>query len=273
VSEPERIPTVNVAAAVYGDDMDAADPAELLHEASKLSRSTVVRQMRGVWALEQSAPLRASTTRPVRRNPALANIVLPPGELPPTPLADVLRRRRSLRRFAEAPLALEQLAAVLGAGYGVTGRDEAVELPALRATPSAGALYPLELFVAARRVEGLESGVYHYDPLRHELRRIGDDAEPAAVSPHADVVESAAAVLILAAVFWRSRFKYGLRAYRFTLLEAGHAAQNILLAATALDLGSVVLGGFYDGRIDALLGVDGVNESSLVLVCIGSPPE
>ena len=91
MSEPERIPTVNVAASVYGDDPDEADPAELLHEASKLSPSTVVRQMRGVWKLEQSAPLRASTARAVRRNRALVGNALPPAELPPVPLADVLR--------------------------------------------------------------------------------------------------------------------------------------------------------------------------------------
>jgi SagB-type dehydrogenase family enzyme len=272
VSEPERIPTVNVAAPVYGDP-DADDPAELLHEASKLTPATVVRQMRGVWKLEQSAPLRASAARAVRRNPALAGVALPPGALPPVPLADVLRSRRSTRRFAETPLALEHVAALLLAGYGVTERDGREEFPALRATPSAGALYPLELFVAARRVDGLGPGVYHYDPLGHELRRVAHDAEPAAVSPHSEVIESAAAVLILTAVFWRSRFKYGLRAYRFTLLEAGHAAQNVLLAATALQLGSVVLGGFYDGRVDGLLGLDGVNESTLVLVCVGVPPE
>ena len=273
MSEPERIPTVNVAASVYGDDPDQADPAELLHEASKLSPSTVVRQMRGVWKLEQSAPLRASTARAVRRNRALVGNALPPAELPPVPLADVLRSRRSMRRFAESPLTREQLAALLEAGYGVTEQDERDVLPALRSAPSAGALYPLELFVAVRRVDGLDPGVYHYDPLRREIRHVADAAEPAAVSPHAEVIESAAAVLILTAVFWRSRFKYGLRAYRFTLLEAGHAAQNVLLAATALGLGSIVLGGFYDGRVDGLLGLDGVNESSLVLVCVGEPPE
>ena len=76
---------------------------------------------------------------------------------------------------------------------------------------------------------------------------------------------------MFAATFWRSRFKYGLRAYRFALLEAGHAAQNLLLAATALDLAAVPLGGFFDRILDATLGLDGVDRSSLYVICVGSP--
>jgi SagB-type dehydrogenase family enzyme len=268
VTERTPLPTVNIAERVYGADPDSADPAELLHEASKLQPAIVGRQMQGVWELERNEALQVSSVRSVRRNPALPRLALPHAELPQTSLREVLARRRSTRRFAPTPLRLERLAPLLGSCYGVT-LPPSGDLPPLRAAPSAGALYPLEIFVAARRVDGLDGGVYHYDPLQHVLRRVADALEPTAISPHADIVESAAAVLILSAVFWRSRFKYGLRAYRFTLLEAGHATQNALLAATALDLGSIVLGGFYDGRVDALLGLDGLNESSLVLICIG----
>jgi SagB-type dehydrogenase family enzyme len=226
--------------------------------------------MVGVLELEHDELLQVSSTRSVRRNSALPVIALPAAKRPQTSLADVLERRRSVRRFAATPLRLDELTALLHATYGVTSPARG-GLPAFRAAPSGGGLYPLELFVAARRVEGLEAGIYHYDPLDDVLRRVADDMEAAAISPHTEIVEGAGAVLILSAVFWRSRFKYGLRAYRFTLLEAGHAAQNALLAATALDLGSIVLGGFFDGRVDALLGLDGVNESSLVLVCVGEP--
>jgi SagB-type dehydrogenase family enzyme len=223
--------------------------------------------------LERSEQLQVTTTRAVRRNPALPRVPLPAAALPPVSLSAALERRRSARQFGDDPLPLAQLASMLAAGYGVTRRASAGrEVPALRATPSAGALYPLEFFVAARRVEGLGEELYHYDPLRHELERIGPAGDLGRLSPHADIVEGAAAVLMVTAVFWRSRFKYGLRAYRFTLLEAGHALQNVLLAATALELGSIVLGGFYDAKVDALLGLDGVDESSLVLACVGSPP-
>ena len=77
------------------------------------------------------------------------------------------------------------------------------------------------------------------------------------------------ALFVVSAMFWRTRFKYGLRGYRFALLECGHLAQNLLLAATALDLAAVPLGGFYDRRVDQLLGLDGVNESALYMVAAG----
>jgi SagB-type dehydrogenase family enzyme len=270
VSEPAPIPTVNIAERVYGNDVDASDPAELLHEASKLWPATIGRQMAGVRELDADVALQASSMRSVRRNPALATVELPPAEAPSEPLADVLAGRRSVRQFAETPIALHDLAVLLRVAYGVTSPGR-VNRPALRAAPSAGALYPLELHVAAQRVEDLSAGVYHYDPLDDVLRRLADAPDAAALSPHAEIVAGAAATVIVSAVFWRSRFKYGLRAYRFTLLEAGHVTQNALLAATALGLGSIVLGGFYDGRVDALLGHDGVNESALVLVCLGRP--
>ena len=74
----------------------------------------------------------------------------------------------------------------------------------------------------------------------------------------------------MTAMFWRSRFKYGARAYRFTLLEAGHVAQNFLLAVAALGLAAVPIGGFYDREVDSLLGVDGLYESSLYLLPLGA---
>jgi len=268
MSRPVPVPTVNVAERVYGDEVDAADPAELLHEASKLRPVTIARQMRGVFELEQNEALQIAAQRSVRRNPALPSIRLPNAPLPEMSLAETLAQRRSVRVFTPELLSLEQLAALLSASYGVTAPAEP-RYPSYRAAPSAGALYPLELYVDARRVDGLDSGIYHYDPLEHVLRRTAEGADAVAISPHADIIESAAAVLIVTAVFWRSRFKYGMRAYRFTLLEAGHTTQNALLAATALGLGSIVLGGFYDGRLDALLRLDGVNESSLVIACFG----
>jgi SagB-type dehydrogenase family enzyme len=187
------------------------------------------------------------------------------------PLGDTLGRRRSQRTFADSPLPLAALAAVLRAAYGVTGALQAGEAAQpVRAAPSGGALYPLELTVAARRVDGLSPGLYHFDPLDDALEELRTGAVPiAAATPFADVAAGAAAVLVVSGVFWRSRFKYGLRGYRFVLLEAGHAAQNALLAAAALALAAVPLGGFYDRRVDELIEADGVDESALYLVCVG----
>jgi SagB-type dehydrogenase family enzyme len=187
-------------------------------------------------------------------------------------LGEALSGRRSSRVFATAALPLSALAALLRAGYGVTGALRAGDAAQpLRAAPSGGALYPLELTVAARRVDGLAPGLYHFDPLDDALEQLRTGAVPiAAATPFADEAGVAAAVIVVSAVFWRSRFKYGLRGYRFVLLEAGHVAQNVLLAAAALGLAALPLGGFYDRRVDELIEVDGVDESALYLICIGN---
>ena len=138
-------------------------------------------------------------------------------------------------------------------------------------SPSGGALYPLELYVACSRVDEAERALHHYDPLRHGLERLRPMSADtlAELSPYGEVLASSAAVLLVTGVFWRSRFKYGDRAYRFTLLEAGHVGQNVVLAATALGLASVPIGGFFDRRADAFLGIDGLHEASLYLFPLG----
>jgi SagB-type dehydrogenase family enzyme len=193
-------------------------------------------------------------------------------------LGDVLDRRRSHRAFDSDPIADDALAALLHAGYGVTGwleGDEGQPDLRVRAVPSAGALYPLEVYAAVLRVGGLEPGLYHFDPPRSCLELLRTGIEPdelACLSPYPDIVASCAALVFVAGIFGRTRFKYGLRGYRFALLEAGHVAQNVLLAATALGLAAVPIGGFYDRRTDAFLGLDGVNESTLYAIAFGREP-
>jgi SagB-type dehydrogenase family enzyme len=264
-------PTVRLAHAVYGDGPTVGDPAELLHEVSKFQPSLLPRQLEGATRLLRDPALLASSARAVRRNRSLPSIELPQPRRSKARLADVVARRRSARSFGPEPLPLATLAGLLDAAYGVTAAAEN-GLPPLRSVPSAGALYPLELYVLAHRVEGLEPAVYHFDPLRRRLEQHATPVADAAESrlfPEPSEPAAAAAILVVAAVFWRSRIKYGLRAYRFTLLEAGHATQNLLLAATAHELASFVLGGFYDARLDSLLGLNGVDESSIVAVCVG----
>ena len=154
--------------------------------------------------------------------------------------------------------------------YGVTGTVDGTP-QAFRAAPSGGALYPLELYAVCHRVEGLEVALYHYDPLLHGLELLGPLTAHAGadLTPYGEVLSDSAAVVAITAVFWRSRFKYGARAYRFALTEAGHVAQNLLLAATALGLASVPIGGFYDRKVDDFIGVDGIFEGSLYLVPVG----
>ena len=119
-------------------------------------------------------------------------------------------------------------------------------------------------------MEGLPAGVYRYEPLEGGLEAVGGAAGAiAAATAYPELAASASVTVVVAATFWRARFKYSLRAYRFTLLEAGHVAQNVLLAATALELGAVPLGGFWDRRLDEELELDGVDRSSLYVLCVG----
>lgn len=274
---PERIQTVKWVTSIYGEaGVDLDDPAELYHEASKMYPSFVGRQTRGARRLEASKELQYSSLRAVKRNAHLPAVELPQPSLPATSLADAVRARQSRRAFSARPLSLAQLATVVHTAYGITHTsfgEHGQGLP-LRTVPSGGALYPLDVYVVALHVEGLAHDLYHYDPLRHALEllhrdAIGDQLRNLSVYP--ELVEPAAAIVLVAAMFWRSRFKYGLRGYRFALLEAGHLGQNLLLAAAAFDLAAVPIGGFYDARVDKLLQIDGVNESVVYGFSIGYP--
>jgi SagB-type dehydrogenase family enzyme len=188
-------------------------------------------------------------------------------------LFDALARRRSLRAYAPRPLELGELAALLWAAAGVTARQEGF---AFRTAPSAGGLYPIEHYVVANRVEGLEPGLYHYDVLGRALERLlGGDLRLQIARAALDqrVAAEAQAVFVWTAVLERSRWKYGERFVRYVLLDAGHIAGNVALAATALGLGSCQIAAFYDEEAAALVGVDPDLEPVVYMSTVGWPPE
>jgi SagB-type dehydrogenase family enzyme len=276
----KRLRTVRVADRIRGDGgVPLDDPAEHYHEASKLYPSFAARMTRS-RVLARDVELQASSVRAVRRRPHLRSVRLPAPELPATPFAEVVERRRSERAYGPQSISLAELAGVLHAAYGRTHQffpDEPPGMgPQFRAVPSGGALYPLEVYVVPWRVEGLGTGLYHFDPLRRvlEIVRRGDLApEIRAASIYPEPATECAVLLLIAAVFWRTRFKYGLRGYRFALLEAGHAAHGALLASGAYGLAAVPIGGFLDARMDSILGLDGAEESSLYAVALGRPAD
>lgn len=190
-------------------------------------------------------------------------------------LDEVLATRSSARGFDVGPVGLAAVTKVLVSACGVTRDNADNDFPRpFRRAPSGGALYPLEVYVHAARVEGLMPGLYHYDPEDSELDllRGGDQSEAMAgymVQP--DLFRQAAATLLFSAVFVRSVFKYGDRGYRFVLIEAGHVAQNMLLTAEAIGLGAVPVGGYMDRDADRHLGLDGVNESVVYGMHLGLP--
>jgi SagB-type dehydrogenase family enzyme len=254
---------------------DGANEAvwELFHENSKLS-----------WAVRHPVyklrPSDASVARVMRQ----MHSVQPYTDFPKVPLPEqlpgsvrsfdeVLRERATARELTGGGIALDQLAKVLALSYGITQPQEGTRFPRdLRVIPSGGALYPLELFLYASRVEGLEPGLYHYNPERHELDvlRPGEQLQRVSrlfVQPA--LAASAAAVVFITAFFARSVFKYGDRGYRFILIEAGHLGQNASLAAQEMGLGTVNVGGYFDRDVDRYLGLDGVNRSTVYALFLG----
>ncbi len=273
----ERQQTATLASWIFAgrDDPVLDDLAEAYHEASKIYPSFAGRDTSGVRLLESTPQLQLSVVRGVKRHPQRPSVALPAPELPDVSLAEAVRHRESLRAFAPDALPLAQLATVLHSGYGVT---HASRLPGgrrgqpLRTVPSGGALYPLELYVLAERVDGLEGRLHHYDPWRHALERlpVGADHPVADLTAYPELLAPAAALIVVTAMFWRTRFKYALRGYRFALLEAGHVGQNVALASAALGLAALPVGGVYDRRLEEVLGVDGVNESVVYVFALGA---
>ncbi|HEY7345475.1 MAG TPA: SagB/ThcOx family dehydrogenase [Gaiella sp.] len=269
---PEHVPTVRVAHVTGIEALEDPDPTEDYHEASRMDPGVVDPLVNGAARLEGSGELRVAVTRAVKRNPHRPFVRLPSPALGAATLSDALAARRSTREYGTAALRLEELATLLHAAYGVTGTLGGPSRPA-RVAPSGGALYPLELYVACLRVEDLDVALFHFDPLRHGLellRPIASNDEVARLTPYVELLAPSAAVVLVTGMLWRSRFKYGHRAYRFTLIEAGHAAHGLLLAAAALRLAAVPVGGFFDRRVDAFLEVDGLYETALYLLAVGA---
>lgn len=190
----------------------------------------------------------------------------------PVPLRDGLSRtigaRRTVRTMSGASVTASDVSTLLAHTYGGTGDG--------RAAPSAGARYPLELFVIARRVEGLDEGVWHYRPGSHELEPwAAPDAWARASRALFDqpFLQDAAYLLVFGAVFGRTCVKYGERGYRLVLLDAGHAAQNALLTACAQGCAAVPLGGFVDDELNAIVGLDGIGENVVYAIAIGRPAQ
>jgi SagB-type dehydrogenase family enzyme len=187
------------------------------------------------------------------------------------PLWQLVEGRRSERQFQDTPLEPSALSQLLWASQGITERRRNISL---RSAPSAGALYPVETYLAIHDVEGIDPGIYHYDVEKHRLEelRAGDfraDAARAALDQR--MAARANVVFIWTAVFQRSKWKYEQRAYRYVYLDAGHIAQNVALAAVALGLGSCQIAALYDGEANDLLGLDGIEESTIYMTVVGRP--
>jgi SagB-type dehydrogenase family enzyme len=208
-----------------------------------------------------SKPNRPTPT-PTPKSPAVMSLPLP-REQGPLSLEQAIARRRSVRSFTDQGLMSVELSQLLWAAQGIT------DPRGFRAAPSAGALYPLELYVVST------NGFYHYQPHGHQLELLREEDLRLAVwkvGLEQNALRDAPAVFLIAAVFQRTANKYGARTERYVYMEAGHAAQNLLLQAVALGLAAVPIGAFYDDELQVALSLP-TDHEPLYLIPVGYPDE
>jgi SagB-type dehydrogenase family enzyme len=203
----------------------------------------------------------------------LTEVALP--RLTGSPFAKMVRLRQSCRAFSPRRLSIDAPASLLSAAYGMVGPSSGSgDRLYRRAVPSAGGLFPLELYAFIRRTDGLDDGLYHYDVPAHALQlTAAGDLFPALdrVFYTYPCIRDANLVIAFAAVFKRSQKKYGPRGYRYVLLEAGHSAQNVCLQAVEMGVSTLCMGGFVDTDLNALLGLTVPDEGVVYAVAAGYP--
>jgi SagB-type dehydrogenase family enzyme len=225
---------------------------------------------------DRASILRRDDLGPVPRPPIYKTYADAPTTLLPKPtfsetnsLWEILNQRRSRRRYTNDPVSVTTLATLLWATQGITLSTSGYQF---RTAPSAGALYPVETYLSVHRVEGLQQGIYHFNVIDFALEEIatgnfGEHLTRAALDQA--MVGRGAVVFIWTGIILRAMWKYRNRCVRYICMDAGHIAQNLQLAATALGLGCCTIGAFYDEEINEVLEVDGEEETTIYLAAVG----
>lgn len=202
--------------------------------------------------------------------PDSKNVKLPKPDYRGMTLEEAIEKRRSVRNYSKKPITTEQLSQLLFAAQGLTGKMYG---RSLRSAPSAGALYPFEIYIVVNNVQDLPRGIYHYSILDHalELVKAGDfRGRIVDAGAQQEMLGDAAVTFVLSAIFDRVRHKYGERGFRYVYMEAGHISQNLYLQAVSLELGSVCVGAFFDEKVNQLIDVDGRKEAAIHLHAVGA---
>ena len=176
-----------------------------------------------------------------------------------------LLKRKSIRRYTDEPLTLVEISQLLWAAQGVTHHR------GFRTAPSAGALYPLVIYIVAGKVTGLAAGIYKFKPNKHVLLKIveGDKrSELCKAALNQSAVKNAPVVILFFAVYQRITVKYGQRGLRYVFIEVGHSAQNICLQAVSLGLGTVTIGAFNDDKVKKIVNCE-ADEEPLYIMPVG----
>ncbi len=222
--------------------------------------------------LFSSCPVAQESKKEEKMKNKYANIELPrefiSGDL--TTL-EAIRQRESVRDYSDRQLSLAEVSTLLFSAQGITHVHHGFSM---RAAPSAGALYPLEIYLVANRIEGLDKGIYRYIPQKHSLEMIKEGnlvSDVCNAALRQDSIKKGAAVFIYSAVPQRTTVKYGNRGIRYIYIEVGHASQNVFLQATSMNIDSVVIGAFDDQRLNDILGIDGKKETAVYIQVLGKP--
>lgn len=197
--------------------------------------------------------------------------IRPPDQKGGKSLWEAISQRRSIREFSNQSITFSELSQLIWATQGVTLKALGFEF---RASPSAGALYPIETYLAVNRVEEIPPGLYHYNVKERQLMFLKEGylgPELCQAGLGQEMLEEAACVFVWTAMVDRSKWKYRERAYRYLYMDVGHIGQTLYLAATALNLGCCTVGAFFDEEVDRVIGVDGKNEISVYLGAVGRP--
>ncbi len=183
-----------------------------------------------------------------------------------TSVEEALQKRRSVREYSKETLSLFEISQILWAAQGITDNTYG-----LRTAPSAGALYPIELYLVAANVKDLTRGIYKYNPRSLTLKKTIEGDKRIEVSNAAlrqDAIEKSSAIVLITAIYERTSVKYGKRTERYVNMEVGHVGQNIYLQAVSLGLGTVMMGAFKDDALKKVLNLP-ANEFPLAIYPLG----
>lgn len=244
--------------------------AEIFHENTKLTPLTSRAYGLRIGQVTQNPIMQALFEQPYKIYTLMDQEELPK-EPPQTELEKCIHARRSERNYTGEPISRGELARLLYYSYGLTGPSR------YRTVASGGALYPLEIYIFALNVDGLETGIYHYNIEQHCLEALarGNRLEALKECVFFDTIDidRAAIVVVITAIFQRMTIKYMDRGYRLILIEAGEVVQNMSLLVQSMGLGGCLIGGFQDDNLSRLLGINGVDEAPLVPMTIGRLPQ
>jgi len=224
---------------------------------------------------QQKGVPRPAPEKPFPAYAKLVNLVSPDKlTVGNVPVIEVIRKRRSRRRFTEQSLTLEELSYLLWATQGITRVTEVPDgLTTFRTVPSGGSRHSFETYLAVDRVDGVQPGIYRYLPLEHKLLFVREDPDLMQKMVDAccgqEFVRQSAVVFVWSAIPYRMEWRYTVVSHKIIAIDAGHVCQNLYLAAESIGAGTCAIGAYFQDEMDNLFGLDGEDEFTIYAAPVG----